>query len=179
MTVGVEVYKPLKSPPVKHILQAPPSSLIVAQQHPLCPTSSTKLFLTPSKCNTFPSSLSPSPSYLPPSTLSPSVPASTTGSVTPRTRASSETQRSLDVCLPSMIITSLAYAYMNSKIFTSLLGNVYDDGCNVVDSLTTTTNPCDSGTFSCTGSPITFNGYTNTFSGQQSVTSPFSSFVSS
>ncbi|EIM91766.1 uncharacterized protein STEHIDRAFT_48006 [Stereum hirsutum FP-91666 SS1] len=43
--------------------------------------------------------------------------------------------------------------------------NVYDDSCNVVDGLTTTGNPCTSGTFSCTGAPITFNGYTNTFNG--------------
>ncbi|EIM79478.1 uncharacterized protein STEHIDRAFT_135748 [Stereum hirsutum FP-91666 SS1] len=50
--------------------------------------------------------------------------------------------------------------------------NVYDDGCNVVDSLTTTTNPCESGTFSCTGSPITFNGYTNTFNGQHYACRP-------
>lgn len=75
---------------------------------------------------------------------------------------------------PSSIITALKYVYMNSQTSTLLLGNVYDDGCNVVDSLTTTTNPCDSGTFSCTGSPITFNGYTNSFNGQQLV--PFPSF---
>ncbi|KAF7796576.1 hypothetical protein EIP86_007757 [Pleurotus ostreatoroseus] len=42
---------------------------------------------------------------------------------------------------------------------------VYDDGCNPVDSLTTTGNPCTSGTFSCSPAPIHFTGYTNTFTG--------------
>lgn len=43
-------------------------------------------------------------------------------------------------------------------------GTVYDDGCNAVDSLTTTGNPCTSGTFGCSPPPVTFNRYTNTFS---------------
>ncbi|EIM79477.1 uncharacterized protein STEHIDRAFT_116522 [Stereum hirsutum FP-91666 SS1] len=50
--------------------------------------------------------------------------------------------------------------------------NIYDDGCKVVDGLTTTTNPCDSGTFSCTGSPVTFNGYKSSFNGQQYACRP-------
>ncbi|KAK7695045.1 hypothetical protein QCA50_002233 [Cerrena zonata] len=41
--------------------------------------------------------------------------------------------------------------------------DVYDDACNVVDGLTTNQNPCTQGIFSCTPAPITFNGYTNTF----------------
>ena len=45
------------------------------------------------------------------------------------------------------------------------IGFVYDDSCNHVDSLTTTGNPCTSGTFGCTPPPITFNSYKNTFSG--------------
>jgi hypothetical protein len=43
--------------------------------------------------------------------------------------------------------------------------NVYDDSCNVVDSLTTTENPCTQGIFGCTPAPIKFNAYKNTFSG--------------
>ncbi|KAJ8118908.1 hypothetical protein OPT61_g184 [Boeremia exigua] len=42
--------------------------------------------------------------------------------------------------------------------------SIYDADCNVVDALTYTGNPCDSGTFSCTPAPITFNRYVNTFS---------------
>lgn len=52
---------------------------------------------------------------------------------------------------------------MNVNDGTCYSGNVYDDDCQVVDGLTTTTNPCDSGTFSCTGSPVTFNGYRSSF----------------
>jgi NAD dependent epimerase/dehydratase family enzyme len=40
---------------------------------------------------------------------------------------------------------------------------IYDDGCNAVDSLTTTKNPCTTGTFGCSPPPIIFNRYTNTF----------------
>ncbi|PPR06950.1 hypothetical protein CVT24_011013 [Panaeolus cyanescens] len=43
--------------------------------------------------------------------------------------------------------------------------NVYDDSCNIVDGLTTSGNPCTAGIFGCTGSPITFNRYTSTFTG--------------
>lgn len=46
-----------------------------------------------------------------------------------------------------------------------LSGNVYDDSCNVVDGLTTNGNPCTSGTFGCTGPPVTFNSYKNSFNG--------------
>jgi NAD dependent epimerase/dehydratase family enzyme len=41
---------------------------------------------------------------------------------------------------------------------------VYDDSCRAVDSLTTSKNPCTTGTFGCTPAPVTFNQYTNTFS---------------
>lgn len=42
---------------------------------------------------------------------------------------------------------------------------IYDDSCKAVDSLTTSRNPCDTSTFGCTPDPITFNRYTNTFTG--------------
>ena len=45
------------------------------------------------------------------------------------------------------------------------LGNVYDNGCNVVDGLTTNQNPCTQGIFGCSPAPIIFNRYTNTFTG--------------
>lgn len=60
--------------------------------------------------------------------------------------------------IPQSLTLGIAYA-----------GQVYDDSCNPVDSLTTTGNPCTSGTFSCSPPPIIFNGYTNTFSHLQSV----------
>ncbi|KAL1606231.1 hypothetical protein SLS60_003633 [Paraconiothyrium brasiliense] len=41
--------------------------------------------------------------------------------------------------------------------------SVYDDSCKVVDSLTTTKNPCTQGIFGCSPAPIHFNSYTNTF----------------
>ncbi|KIJ45781.1 hypothetical protein M422DRAFT_129282, partial [Sphaerobolus stellatus SS14] len=41
--------------------------------------------------------------------------------------------------------------------------NVYDDGCNIVDGLTTNENPCTLGIFGCSPAPILFNQYTNTF----------------
>ncbi|KAF9036753.1 hypothetical protein BJ165DRAFT_1532854 [Panaeolus papilionaceus] len=43
--------------------------------------------------------------------------------------------------------------------------NVYNDNCDVVDGLTTTENPCFSGTFGCSPPPIIFNRYTNSFTG--------------
>ncbi|KAJ4300799.1 hypothetical protein N0V90_002887 [Kalmusia sp. IMI 367209] len=43
--------------------------------------------------------------------------------------------------------------------------NVYDDNCKVVDSLTTTKNPCTQGIFGCSPPPIKFNSYKNTFNG--------------
>ncbi|KAJ7641985.1 hypothetical protein FB45DRAFT_988318 [Roridomyces roridus] len=43
--------------------------------------------------------------------------------------------------------------------------DVYDDSCNIVDSLTTNLNPCDQSTFGCSPPPIIFNRYTNTFTG--------------
>ncbi|KAF8187136.1 hypothetical protein BJ912DRAFT_1042889 [Pholiota molesta] len=42
--------------------------------------------------------------------------------------------------------------------------DVYDTNCNQVDSLTTTGNPCNQGTFGCSPPPVIFNEYTNTFS---------------
>ncbi|KDR70437.1 hypothetical protein GALMADRAFT_76112 [Galerina marginata CBS 339.88] len=41
--------------------------------------------------------------------------------------------------------------------------DVFDDGCNVVDGLTTNQNPCSEGIFGCSPPPIIFNQYTNTF----------------
>ncbi|KAF7326980.1 hypothetical protein MSAN_00495400 [Mycena sanguinolenta] len=43
--------------------------------------------------------------------------------------------------------------------------NVYDDSCNVVDGLTTNQNPCDEGIFGCSGPPVIFDQYTNSFNG--------------
>ncbi|KAK7690584.1 hypothetical protein QCA50_005682 [Cerrena zonata] len=43
--------------------------------------------------------------------------------------------------------------------------SVFDDSCNVVDSLTTNKNPCTQGIFACSPAPILFTGYTNTFTG--------------
>ncbi|KAJ7099832.1 hypothetical protein C8R44DRAFT_810371 [Mycena epipterygia] len=43
--------------------------------------------------------------------------------------------------------------------------NVYDDGCHVVDGLTTNQNPCTEGIFGCSPPPIIFNEYTNSFTG--------------
>ncbi|EAU89946.1 hypothetical protein CC1G_08428 [Coprinopsis cinerea okayama7 len=43
--------------------------------------------------------------------------------------------------------------------------NVYNSDCVVVDGLTTTQNPCNSGTFGCTPAPIIFNRYTSKFNG--------------
>ncbi|KAG2011155.1 hypothetical protein CC2G_011304 [Coprinopsis cinerea AmutBmut pab1-1] len=42
--------------------------------------------------------------------------------------------------------------------------DVYNHRCQVVDGLTTHKNPCTTGTFGCSPSPIFFNKYTNTFS---------------
>ncbi|KAG6848298.1 hypothetical protein H0H93_001431 [Arthromyces matolae] len=44
--------------------------------------------------------------------------------------------------------------------------DVYDNNCNIVDSLTTNLNPCTQGTFGCSPPPIYFNQYTNTFNKQ-------------
>ena len=54
-----------------------------------------------------------------------------------------------------------ALYFSDSHVFIS--GQVYDDSCNHVDSLTTNGNPCDSGTFGCSPPPVIFNRYTNTF----------------
>ncbi|EAU89900.1 hypothetical protein CC1G_08382 [Coprinopsis cinerea okayama7 len=43
--------------------------------------------------------------------------------------------------------------------------SIYNTDCKAVDSLTTTGNPCTSGTFGCTPPPILFNRYTNSFTG--------------
>ncbi|KAL4258206.1 hypothetical protein AB1N83_010423 [Pleurotus pulmonarius] len=43
--------------------------------------------------------------------------------------------------------------------------DVFDDGCNVVDGLTTNINPCNQVIFACSPPPLIFNGYTNTFTG--------------
>ena len=42
---------------------------------------------------------------------------------------------------------------------------VYDASCRAVDGLTTTENPCTSGTFGCSPPPVRFNSYHSTFSG--------------
>lgn len=68
------------------------------------------------------------------------------------------------------------YAFLNYEFWTLSLplgGFVYDANCNHVDSLTTTLNPCNSGTFTCTPPPITFNSYTNIFNGLKYVKSIF------
>lgn len=55
---------------------------------------------------------------------------------------------------PILLVTDVVWA---------CTGDVYDDSCKVVDSLTTTGNPCTQGIFGCTPPPVTFNEYTNTF----------------
>ena len=50
------------------------------------------------------------------------------------------------------------------------VGNVYDDSCNIKDSLISNENPCTSGMFSCATRPdetVTFVGYKNSFTGLQ------------
>ncbi|KAF7796660.1 hypothetical protein EIP86_007843 [Pleurotus ostreatoroseus] len=54
--------------------------------------------------------------------------------------------------------------------------NVYDDSCNVVDGLTTTGNPCDSGIFGCSPPPIIFDQYTSSFNGLIAATTEIESF---
>ncbi|KAF8340448.1 uncharacterized protein EI90DRAFT_2989707 [Cantharellus anzutake] len=45
--------------------------------------------------------------------------------------------------------------------------NIYDNNCKVVDGVTTDLNPCNqpSGIFACSGSPIYYYGYVNSFTG--------------
>ncbi|KAF9556213.1 hypothetical protein CPC08DRAFT_694693 [Agrocybe pediades] len=44
--------------------------------------------------------------------------------------------------------------------------SVYAGNCNEVDGLTTTENPCTSGTFGCSPPPIFFDSYTSSFTGE-------------
>jgi hypothetical protein len=64
-----------------------------------------------------------------------------------------------------MYLSARRFKPQVNRIQFCLVGNVYDDGCAVVDSLTTTGNPCDAGIFGCSPPPILFNTYTSTFTG--------------
>ena len=43
------------------------------------------------------------------------------------------------------------------SVLTPILGQVFDDSCNVVDQVLAT-NPCTVGVFDCSPAPITFTG---------------------
>jgi len=61
------------------------------------------------------------------------------------------------------ICSSFSYGVGNLISLSDTLNkwNIYNENCDVVDSLTTSDNPCTVGTFGCTASPIKFNSYTN------------------
>ena len=64
-----------------------------------------------------------------------------------------------------MYLSAQNYEPRFKRIQFSLVGNVYNDDCAVVDGLTTTGNPCTQGIFGCTPPPILFDTYTSTFTG--------------
>ena len=71
-------------------------------------------------------------------------------------------QQYVNFCYTTMSARSLTFCSYSSDCY---LGSVYDDGCNQVDGLTTSKNPCTEGIFGCSPPPVTFNRYTSTFTG--------------
>ncbi|KAE9393210.1 hypothetical protein BT96DRAFT_229639 [Gymnopus androsaceus JB14] len=61
------------------------------------------------------------------------------------------------------ICSSFSYGVGNVISLSDTLNkwNVYNENCDVVDSLTTSDNPCTVGMFGCTPAPITFDKFTN------------------